>query len=260
MAGLKGELTVEILEAKALHNVDLIGKMDPFVEITCGGKEKFATNVITGGHQTPKWSQSFIFHLEGKEDLLHINVLDKRGLVTPTNIGRLDLQLKSVIDHFEHQKWHDILDKDDFKKPHGQLFLGFKFNGTIPMEMRGQLTVEVKECAELHNSHLMGKISPYVELQCGKEKFVTKTLEGADKAPKFNESFIFHLEGKEETLKIHVMDKSGITGPIVVGRTDLALHDVSGKPEAWYTIFDKDNFTKAHGKIHIGWKFEKAKN
>lgn len=83
-----------MIEAKDLHNTELLTKMDPFVTLKAGNSsENFKTKIhkdgtsgpsalrcpsrLLPGHRAPKWNQSFIFNLNGKEDALHIAVWDK---------------------------------------------------------------------------------------------------------------------------------------------------------------------------------------
>ncbi len=54
------------------------------------------------GHRTPKWGQSFMFNLTGKEDVLHVMVYDK-DLIGQECIGRVDLAWKNI--DFKQAKW-----------------------------------------------------------------------------------------------------------------------------------------------------------
>jgi hypothetical protein len=127
MAGLKGKLTVEVKEAKELYNTELLGKMDPFATLKMeNSKEEFSTKIHKDGHRTPKWEQSFIFNMEGKEDILHVFVMDK-DLVGSGTVGRLDINLKQLK---MGEMWHNIVSKDDFSKVHGKILLKFAFQGT----------------------------------------------------------------------------------------------------------------------------------
>lgn len=132
MAGLgaKGRLYITVLECKELANKELLGKMDPYVTLDItGSKEKHKTKTISGGHTTPKFNQSFIFNLEGKEDLFHANVYDHETLGSDDHVGRCDISLDKL-DITDKPNWYDLRDKNNFTKIAGYICLTCKFDGT----------------------------------------------------------------------------------------------------------------------------------
>jgi hypothetical protein len=85
------------------------------------GKEEFKTKVQKKAGCNPTFNQSFIFNLEGKEDSLHINVLDE-DLVSDDHIGRADINLLNLV-KTDKQTAYQLVSKDDFKKITGELIL-----------------------------------------------------------------------------------------------------------------------------------------
>lgn len=65
-------------------------------------------------HQNPVWEQSYIFNLEGKEELLHANVWNQATL-GDDHIGRLDLTL-DAFDLSGKPRWYQLKDKSNFSK------------------------------------------------------------------------------------------------------------------------------------------------
>ena len=63
----------EVHAARGLANRLLVGQMDPYavVHLSNSKDAKFKTKVVKDAHQNPVWEQSYIFNLEGKEELLH---------------------------------------------------------------------------------------------------------------------------------------------------------------------------------------------
>jgi len=76
------------------------------------------------GGQNPVWEQSFIFNLEGKEDVVHIHVFNKE-LVSDALVGRADIGLKELA--VDEAKWFTCFDPSNFKKSHGSVLITTKF-------------------------------------------------------------------------------------------------------------------------------------
>ena len=114
-SGVKGTLTMTIHRAKELHNVELIGSMHPYVELWTIG-EKFKTKAC----KDTVWEQSFIFNLNGTEDVVHIRVRDSRHL-SDTIIGRADIPLRALA--VNEAKWYTVVHPDNFAKSAGSLLI-----------------------------------------------------------------------------------------------------------------------------------------
>jgi len=88
-------LTVEVVKGVNLRNVSLFGKMNPFVKLRVG-QEKFDSKAIEHGHENPGWGQSFSFNLDGSDQYIHLEVIDKE-LVKNDVIGKLSVPLSRLI-------------------------------------------------------------------------------------------------------------------------------------------------------------------
>jgi len=127
MSGMKGKLTVTVLEAKELKDTELLGKMDPYVVLEVM-KEKHKTKVMKGAGTQATFNQAFIFNLEGKEDSLHVRVMDE-DLIKDDQVGRVDIPLKTAA-AATGPVWYQLVDFDNFKKITGQVHLKVEFVGT----------------------------------------------------------------------------------------------------------------------------------
>jgi hypothetical protein len=92
--------------------------------------------------------------------------------------------------------------------------------------MRGRLTLTVHRGEQLKQSHLLGRLAPYIKLTIGQQSF--KTLNGADPInPSYNQSFTFDLDDSqaEPTLQLQVKDHS-LLGARQLAHADIPLRDV----------------------------------
>jgi len=117
---LVGKLTINVVAGKNLKDMELIGKMDPYVTLKCG-KEEFKTKVQKKAGTNPTFNQSFIFNLEGKEEALHLNALDE-DMVSDDHIGRCDIPLDKLV-QTDKPVAYQLVSKTDFKKITGELIL-----------------------------------------------------------------------------------------------------------------------------------------
>lgn len=128
---ISGHMTVTIHGGDNFTNKDLMSKMDPYAELWLK-KEKFKTAVIKKAGTECKWNQSFIFNLKGYAltDIFHVHVYDK-DLLKSDSIGRVDLALDSLLKKRAQNPMKLMLvDKDNFKKMAGFVYLTVKFDGT----------------------------------------------------------------------------------------------------------------------------------
>lgn len=126
---LTGRLTLTIHGAHRLTNKTLLSTMDPFVKIyTSNSDEKFKTRVHTDGGQTPVWNQTFVFNLQGVEDLFHINVFHETTFGGNDEIGRFDGPWEKLI--YDNQKHtYELSDPNSFTKSAGTIDLSVSFQG-----------------------------------------------------------------------------------------------------------------------------------
>jgi pyruvate/2-oxoglutarate dehydrogenase complex dihydrolipoamide acyltransferase (E2) component len=103
--------------------------MDPFcvIHLSNSKDEKFKTKVAKNGHRNPTFEQSYIFNLEGKEELLHCNAWHEATL-GDDHIGRLDLSL-DALDMSGTKRWYQLKDKTNFTKETGEICMSIIFDG-----------------------------------------------------------------------------------------------------------------------------------
>jgi len=132
MSFIKGELEINLVDARDLHKREFIRKMDPYVVLKFG-KEEFKSQVCKHGGQTPKWDQFFKFNLEDADakDALKVEVFDQE-LISHAKIGRLDIPIFLLTEHEGKSEAHEweIHEFDDADKTRGYIRIGVKFTGS----------------------------------------------------------------------------------------------------------------------------------
>jgi Ca2+-dependent lipid-binding protein len=80
-------------------------------------------------------------------------------------------------------------------------------------------------------------MDPYCVVKCGSDIHKTKVHEGAGKIPRWNEHFIFDIQGSEVDISLTVMDKDMMNDDIV-GQTTVNLSDIEKKAKycGWYDL------------------------
>ena len=131
IAHLKGELIVWPKQASLQKNLDLVGKMDPYCIITCGG-EKNKTSVHNKGGKQPIWGKptdKFSFVVDPlKGDHFHLEIWDEDKGSADDFSSELDMPLKFIIGKAngkEHTEWFEVFDKK--KKTAGKIEIMFQF-------------------------------------------------------------------------------------------------------------------------------------
>jgi hypothetical protein len=127
MSGMKGALTVTAHLAANLKDTATMGKQDPYCKLVVGSTT-FKTKVHNDGGRNPVWQQAFLFNLEGKEDVLHIYVMEQ-GTMSDSDIGRCDIDLKTLCSHLG-KKAYPLVDRSNFTQSAGTMELTAEFKGT----------------------------------------------------------------------------------------------------------------------------------
>jgi len=123
-----GKLLITVNSCKDLPNKEFIGRMDIYCKVYIGEGEKFKTKVDKGGHTNPTFNHSFVFNLNGHEDLFHVVVYDEELIGSDKGIGRMDLDItKLVVDNKPH--YYDLYNLNNFRKVAGQISLTCRFEG-----------------------------------------------------------------------------------------------------------------------------------
>ncbi|OBZ91938.1 Synaptotagmin-5 [Choanephora cucurbitarum] len=102
-----GVLQVTVIEARNLHDEDLVGQNDAFVELYIDEDYKQKTSVVDNSNN-PVWNETFTFNLEeGRDHKLHFNVIDK-DLIGSDDIGEGKLDFKEALEGTPIDTWVDL--------------------------------------------------------------------------------------------------------------------------------------------------------
>ncbi|KAF7730152.1 Extended synaptotagmin-1 [Apophysomyces ossiformis] len=101
----RGTLTVQLLEARKLHDEDTVGKSDPFVELWLNEHYKQRSEVVKSS-DAPVWNQTFTFPIEEGSSVhkLYFKVLDKDVLDTD-KIGEGKIDFSSAFQGEVIDEW-----------------------------------------------------------------------------------------------------------------------------------------------------------
>jgi len=88
--------------------------------------------------------------------------------------------------------------------------------------MVGPLTITVHGCIGLKDVQTFGKQDPLCKLHYAKEKFQTKVHDDGGKNPVWEQSFIFNLDGSEDSVHFSVLNKNTVSDD-VIGRADVPV-------------------------------------
>ena len=79
----------------------------------------------------------------------------------------------------------------------------------------GTLKIEVIEARLTRDTEFFSKMDPYCEIQSRMQKFRTRTLQGAGKTPKWNQSFDFDVKYIGDDIHIKVLDEDVSASDVV---------------------------------------------
>ncbi|KAI8078252.1 C2 domain-containing protein [Gilbertella persicaria] len=120
-----GILQVTVIEARDLHDEDLVGQNDAFVELYLDKDYKQRTSVVDNSNN-PVWNETFTFNLEeGRHHKLYLNVIDK-DLVGSDDIGEGKLELEEVFNGTPTDTWVKLPAKLGLTS-HGEVHLYVQF-------------------------------------------------------------------------------------------------------------------------------------
>ncbi|XP_042404268.1 elicitor-responsive protein 1-like isoform X1 [Zingiber officinale] len=98
-----GELEVLLVDAKGLKDTDLIGKMDPYVEIQYRDQQQKSKVAYTEGGGNPRWNQKFKFkihHPLENNSIRHklvLRVMDRDTFSADDFVGEATINVGDVI-------------------------------------------------------------------------------------------------------------------------------------------------------------------
>ncbi|KAJ4952619.1 hypothetical protein NE237_029451 [Protea cynaroides] len=91
----RGTLEVVLVKAKGLEDTDFIGKMDPYVILTCRTQEQKST-VASGKGSEPEWHESFVFTVSDGVEELHVKIMDSDFGTHDDFVGEATIPLEPV--------------------------------------------------------------------------------------------------------------------------------------------------------------------
>jgi len=91
-----------------------------------------------------------------------------------------------------------------------------------------------------HDTDTLGKMDPYLKIEVAGQTYQTVTHKNGGKAPKWNDSFTFAIQG-EGSVKVSVWDKDSIGSDDLIGDATLNLFQLGsiGNQVEWFDIFHK---------------------
>ena len=115
-------LVIKPTTADLTHDVDLIRRMDPLLEIEIGG-EIYRTGVHEDGGKHPRWQEVISHQVKGTEREMSIKVLsrDKPGKFEIVGDGKLSLS--DTISKRTTSEWYQIFYKN---KPAGKVLISME--------------------------------------------------------------------------------------------------------------------------------------
>jgi len=154
MTTLNGNLTLTLVDAKELNSEDVICQ-DPYVKVTLGGSlssgvdsllrgggisgglsaltgEQFKTKVDKLGGKTPKWNESFTFHLKGTkpDTTIEVHVVDS-DMGPDDSIGYCKIPISEFIENqTKGKKYYQLVEKGHKRRIAGYVGIISKFEGT----------------------------------------------------------------------------------------------------------------------------------
>jgi Ca2+-dependent lipid-binding protein len=72
-----GTIKIHVIEGKIEKNYDLVGKMDPYLQIVTSKNGKYRTYTAKEAGQCPKWDEMFEIPLSSREELLGFALFDE---------------------------------------------------------------------------------------------------------------------------------------------------------------------------------------
>lgn len=110
-----GTLIIRADEGKFFKNLDLIGKMDPYVIMEVG-TQKFKTEVAKGQGLEPKWTDVFTFKLNG-ENQLKLSAYDHDFGSKDDLIGETVINLADIVRQRNTSGWYQVFSPAPHVKP-----------------------------------------------------------------------------------------------------------------------------------------------
>ena len=117
-----GTLTVRPQAAKLVHGHHLLSKVDPYVVVQVG-TQKLQTQVAKSAGNTPGWSDTLSFKVNGESTIL-VTVMDKDKITKDDFIGDVTIAMTEIAAKPAFTNTYEIREKG---KPSGTLTISFEW-------------------------------------------------------------------------------------------------------------------------------------
>ena len=271
-----GKLNVKVIKAKELIKADLIGKSDPYVQISYG-KQKFKTPTVKNS-QEPKWD--YELELDVPENHLtevKFEVFDADKIGKDKSLGSVSVPISELAALNDSQgQWYSlagvksgkILLSADFtesdsdhqngdptkalsgaKDPAGGAGLGPHDGSRDPSGKSklpkfgqlppGQAQIYLVKAKELIKTDLIGKSDPYAKIGYGSQSHTTPTIKNTQE-PKWDFCAKFDVpEGDQRNVAVEVFDSDKLGRDKSLGKVEVDLAElVNNESEEgqWYPL------------------------
>lgn len=277
-----GILHVNVVRARKLLKMDLLGTSDPYVKLSLtGDKLPAKKTTVKRKNLNPEWNEKFkLVVKDPQSQVLQLQVFDWDKVGSHDKLGMQLIPLKLLTPYDNKEFTLDLLKdsnlNDPCKKPRGQIvvdctFVPFKegsskFGGPSKVYARnesridalsddevqegaGLLSVLIQEAEDVEGEH---HSNPFAVLTFRGEKRRTKTLKKT-RNPRWNEEFQFMLEEPplHEKIHIEVMSKRKhftFLSKSSLGHVEINLDDVvhNGRINDKYHLINSRN-----GELHV---------
>ncbi|KAH7404885.1 hypothetical protein KP509_15G048600 [Ceratopteris richardii] len=213
-------LRITVVEGRNLAAKDRTGKSDPYVQLRYG-KVKRKTKTVKGD-LNPVWKQTYEFPELHDVDHLQLKCFDA-DYITDENLGTARVNLDGLEDGVVRDIWIPLQ-----KVKTGEIHLLLEAF-TIDTEaetpqvdqinslkdcQRDVLEVVLLEARDLVAADVRGTSDPFVVLQCGDEKRISKVV-NMTLHPQWNQTF--ELNDTGEPLRLTVMDHNVLLPNVKIG-------------------------------------------
>jgi len=127
---MSGTLVFKPLEAKLTHDTEVLGKMDPYVQVLIGDK-KVQGKVCTDGGKHPKWNDAISVQ-RAFEPVCYLEVLDKDTFSKDDIIGVGQIDLNQLAPGTVSAKWYPLFYK---QKPAGEILIEAIFTPDVGSQL-----------------------------------------------------------------------------------------------------------------------------
>ena len=117
-------LTCHVREAKNLKPMNMRGKSDPYVVLTCE-RQRIETKYIPN-EVNPVWDEVFTFQIDRHDSNLKVAIMDRSSMGGDEFQGQLVIPLSTMADQLKHDNYYELKSKDNQPWP-GKLRLGLQW-------------------------------------------------------------------------------------------------------------------------------------